>query len=202
MKTLAAIALSLSAAAVANAAIVTTAGACVQIGPPPFANFPTLAGPNAFAWDEQASVTVTGVFANMTTNPSTNGAPVPGLVTGTFNSHFVHFTGFVPSPAAAGTVVFDAPIAAVFYRDLELDNTDALFGAGGTTYPTTLVNRGTALPSFISINSNVLNFNLLANAAGIIDIEQIRVLTYPVPTPGAMALIGLGGLVVSRRRRV
>ena len=194
-------AVSLSLVGASQAAIVSVTGSVTQIAPPPIANFPTLVGALAQCWDETQNVkNSAGVLADITTNPGSSFTPTPGLVFGTFNSHFLHFSN-VPAPAfASGTITFDGPIVAVMFRDVTLDLSDGL-GALGTVYPTGQVGRGLNGQSNVSVLGNTLTFNLFGAATGALDIEQVRVLTHPVPAPGALALAG-AGLVLVRRRRV
>lgn len=192
--------IALFMAAASQGSIVSVVGQGTQIAPPTVANFPTLLGPLAQAWDEQQNVTISsGVLADITANPGSSLTPTPGVVVGTFNSHFLHFTG-VPAPGfAAGAITFDGPIVAVMFNDTTLDLSDYL-GAIGTTYPTGLVGRGLNSQSFVTVLGNTLRFNLFASTAGALEIEQVRVLTHPVPAPGTLALAA-GGLVMIRRRR-
>jgi MYXO-CTERM domain-containing protein len=137
-------------------------------------------------------------FLDMSTNPSTNILPVPGFLSGTVDSHFLHFEDY-SGVSVAGTVTFNAPIIGVIYRDLWLDNTDSQSGAFGTIYPTTIPGRGlNPAFSFIGINTNVLTFNFPVTP-GITGLEQVRIFT--VPGPGAFALAAAGGLIALRRRR-
>lgn len=198
--TIVAAALATLAAASAHAAIVGTTGVAMQIGNPPIANFPPLTGPNAFCWDEQQNVLVSaGAFADLTVNPGNSGSPTPGLVIGTFDSHFVHWADF-SGVNGTGTITFSGNIEAVMFNDIPLDLSDPTFGALGTAYPTGQALRGLNAQSFLSISGNTLAFNFMP-FPGAIEIEQVRVLTRPVPAPGAAALAGLGGLLVFRRRR-
>lgn len=188
------------AAGSANAIITSVSLPNIQIAPPPVANFPALAFPDAVAWDEQQGVVVSaGVFANLTVNPGNSGSPTPGLVAGIFDSHFIHWGSFT-GVAATGTVTFNNPIAAVIYGDTLLDLSDPTFGALGTVYPTGQVNRGLINNNFVSILGNTITFNFFPTV-GAVEVEQVRVLTRPIPAPGALALAGLGGLMVFRRRR-
>lgn len=200
MKNLTIVAAAAFLAAPALATISSTGLQCTQIAPPPIANFPVLFSNNAEAWDEQQNVITTGIMADMTVNPSNSGTPTPGVVTGLVNSHFVHFThGTVPT--VSGDIWFNEPIVGVIFNDTLLDNSDWI-GSGGTTYPTGQVGRGVnmAFGANIMINGNYMHFTL-TDFSPVIEISQIRVLTRPIPAPGAAALAGLGGLMVFRRRR-
>ena len=199
MKTL--IALSLTAAAaissLASGSITGTLGAATQISPPIVADVPFLMGPNVQVWDEQQNRTGL-VFADLTTNAGNSAFPTPGVLTGNFDSHFIHFTGG-SAGFASGTVFFSNTIAAVAWNDSNLDLTDATWGALGTTYPTGQVFRGMNTNGFLSVSGNAIHFNFNAlNPA--FEIEQVRVWTL-VPAPGACSLAAIGGLLAFRRRR-
>ncbi len=189
-------------AGVSSGAITSVAGMGAQIAPPPIADFPTLSGPFADAWDEQQNVTLPagGVLVDMFVNGGsmTSGAPTPGVVTGVVDSHFLHQTlGTVPS--TSGTVTFSGAILGVIYSDNLLDLSDFL-GAGGTVYPTGQVFRGMNPGGFLSASGNTLQWNF-QSFTGAIEIEQVRVLTRAIPAPGGVCLAGLGGLWGMRRRR-
>ncbi len=191
------------AAGVSSAAITAWSGQAQLIAAPVLADFPVLTGPLADAWDEQVNVTTPsgGVQVDMLVNGGfmTSGAATPGVVVGIYDSHFVHFTAGPNGFQAVGTVTFNAPIEAVIFSDTFLDFSDGIFGAGGTTYPTGQIGRGINPGTFLIANGNVLSFDFLG-IPGAIEIEQVRVLTR-VPTPGSVALGGLGVLVALRRRR-
>jgi hypothetical protein len=122
------------------------------------------------------------------------------VVAGPVSSHFIHLD--FPTPASViGTVTFNAPIIGVAFSDTFLDLSDAPCGALGTVYPTGFVGRGFNSVGLISINANVLRFEFRPTATGALDPEQVRVFTRGVPEPGALALLGLGGLTALRRRR-
>lgn len=198
--TLIATGIALSMAAASQGSIVSVLGAVTQISPPTIANFPTLNGPLAQTWDEQQSVNIsTGVLADITANPGSSLTPTPGVVSGTYNSHFLHFTGNAAIPPATGQITFDGPIVAVMFNDSTLDLSDFV-GAIGTTYPTGQVGRGIGPQSTLSVLGNTLRFTLAAGLNGALDIEQVRVLTQPVPAPGPLVLAA-SGLLMFRRRR-
>lgn len=188
------------AAGSAEASIVSTSGMCTQISAPVSALPGALTAFNAWAWNEQTNVSLTSMPVELSTNPSNSFFPIPGLLTANVDSHFIHFDG-LPGTVITGTVTFNKPILAVQYRDASLDLSDALVTTG-TAYPTTLPGRGFnnwTGSDFVDINGNLLTFQL--TCAGQPDLEQVRVFTHAIPAPGSAALMGLGGLVIARRRR-
>lgn len=192
-----------AAALPASAAITSVAGMTTQIGSPASCVPGALSGMTAFAWDEQTNVPVVSLSTNMINNPCPNpGAAIPGFLTGTYDSHFIHFEGIPGVIGAMGSVTFSAPIDGVIYRNLDLSATDPVFGSFGTTYPTGYPFRdiGVNGSNFFSINGNVLTFNL-SSFASVPAVVQLRVLTASVPSPGAACLAGLALASASRRRR-
>ncbi len=181
----------------ASAAVVSVFGAATLVGNPPIANSPPLFGPNAFVWDEQQGVSVSGLPCDMTVNPSNSTTPTPGPVFGFVDSHFIHISNNTGMPTIGG-VIFNNPIIGVAYDDLFLDVSDPVVGAFGTAYPTGQPFRGMQF-GVVSIVGNMLRFDIPV-VPGAIDMTQIRVYTQ-VPAPGAAALAGLGGLLIVRRRR-
>jgi len=208
MKTRISNALTLSTLAVlactavsASAAIVGVTGSTTLLGSPPLdCTIGQLTGVDAFAWDEQTNVPLVGQPVDMVNNPGTSGAPVPGFVTGNYDSHFLHFEAIPGVIGAIGTVTFSQPIDAVIFRAINLDGTDISLGSPGTLYPTGFGFRtiSTGNSSF-SINANTLSFNFFPNIP-VPALVQVRVLT-AVPAPSAAAALGLAGLVALRRRR-
>ncbi len=186
----------------ANASITSVTGSTVLLGSPPASCGPgALTGFTAYAWDEQQNVPLSVFGVDMTNNPGNSSLPVPGFVSGNFDSHFIHFEPIPGAIGVSGTVTFSSTIIAADFRALTLDASDGPLGAFGTTYPTGYPFRGLTSPnSFFSILGNTLTFNLVVMAPTI-DVAQIRVLTHAVPTPGTAALLGLAGLFATRRRR-
>jgi MYXO-CTERM domain-containing protein len=204
MKTLtlttASLLLAASLAAPAHAAITSVSGQTTYLNTPPAScTFGSLTGFTAYAWDEQQNFTTTGLYMDETQNPGGNATPIPGTLPGTYASHFIHFEPLPGAIGASGTVTFSDPIVGIMFVNTSLDNSDALCGAGGTTYPTTFPFRGLNSASTVSYIGNTLNFNIWV-AVPTSDVGQIRVITH-TPAPGAAALLGLGGLCMTRRRR-
>lgn len=183
-------------------AITGVAGQTTWLGAPPIACTPgALFGPNAFTWNEQQALVVSNVLCDMINNPGNSGGPVFGTVSGLVDSHFIHFEPNTAANIVTGQVTFAGKIRGVMFRQNTLDITDASLGSPGTLYPTGYGWRGLNGSSFFSINNNVLNFHFVGPIPTP-DLLQLRVLTeHVVPAPGAMACLGLGGLLAARRRR-
>jgi hypothetical protein len=186
----------------ASGAITSVTGNVIQIGAPASALPGALPGLNAWAWDEAQNVSLGGMPVDMITNPSSTSAPVFGVLSGVYDSHFLHFEG-TTGTVAFGTITFSGTIQGVQYRDQWLDLSDPLVTLG-TIYPTGMPFRGAvfnaSVGSFLSINNNVLTFQMLPTFQPN-DVEQVRIFTKPIPTPGATAALALAGLVGLRRRR-
>lgn len=207
MNTLAALSLTTSAlacsltCATASGAITGVTGMTTSLGTPPVSCVPgALIGGTVYAWNEQQNVLTSGVFVDMTNNPGVSSGAIPGVIAGNFDSHFLHLEDYSGVGPFTGSVTFSGQIIGVIFVNLTLDATDALFGAGGTTYPTGYPFRGLNTQSSFGISGNTLKFTLNA-LSPVPEVVQIRVLTHPVPTPASAALLGLGGLVATRRRR-
>jgi len=207
MKTLTSlVALSLLAAS-ANAAITGNTGMTTLIGAPLNAQQFNLTGMTAYCWDEQSGVTSSATLVNLSVPGGYSGpAANLGVISGTFDSHFIHFD---PSPNAgfvSGSVSFSTAIRGVIYDETLLSNTDATFGAGGTTYDTgsfmRSLNANAVGANFIAYAGNTINFQIGTGNPGQINrMIEIRVLTDAVPTPGTGAIALAGTLLAARRRR-
>jgi len=195
---------TLSLATAANAAITSVSGSTFwHLTPPVSAVAGALVTPVAHVWNEQQNVTVAGQAVN-TVGPGgfTGSTPYTGTVSGTFDSHFVHFDLASGVGVVGGSMTFSSNIVAVIYQDTLLDLTDPTFGWGGTTYATFMPFRshGAALNgSNYFIIGNTMQFTLAADTTT--RMIELRVLTQAVPAPGPLAMIGLGGLVATGRRR-
>ncbi|MBL9031199.1 MAG: hypothetical protein JNM80_05780 [Phycisphaerae bacterium] len=203
LRTALASAVVLAAAIPASASIIGTTGSAQQIAAPPSCFPGALINPLVQVWDEQQGRPSSATLCDMTVNASivtTGGVgATPGVISGVVDSHFIHYD-FPGGPAVSGTVTFSGTIVGVAYQDQFLDLSDG-FGAFGTAYPTGFTTRGWNQVGSIAISGNTLSFNFVPNAAGLIDPEQVRVFTQPVPTPGTAALAGLGALALIRRHR-
>lgn len=190
-----------------NAAITGVTGMATWLGTPPVnAQQFNLTGLTAYCWDEQTGVSTAAAMVNLQANGTYTGpAPFTGVLAGTFDSHFIHFD---PSPNGAtvtGSVTFSGNIAGVIYDGTFLSLTDGLFGAGGTAYDTGNPLRSMlgSVPgsNVLTINNNVLTFTLMTGVPGQINrMDEVRVLTV-VPAPAVASLLGLAGLISTRRRR-
>lgn len=191
----------------ATAAITAVSGNTTWLGSPPASAMPgALAGNNAFTWNEQSGVLLSNLTVNIlgSSGTYTGNTPYLNSLSGTFDSHFIHFDNASGIAFVNGSVTFSTKIVAVIYQDALLNISDPILGSFGTVYPTNMPGRsyGPALgATSITLATNTLFFNIFANAAAF-RLEELRVITeHAVPAPGALALVGMGGLVMARRRR-
>lgn len=208
MKThIAFVAASLVAVA-AQGSIISTSGQMTQIAPPPSLQTGQQAfGTYAVAINEKQNVLFNGVVDRL--NPAvgfnyTTSTLAPTFFSGLVNSHIIHFDDTnVGNPRVniVGTVTFNAPIIALIYTNTRLDQSDAQLGNIGTTiYPLGVGNRGFSVSYSGPDTARLLTpFTVQVTLGAAID--QIRVLTAPVPAPGTTALLPVAGLVATRRRR-
>jgi uncharacterized repeat protein (TIGR01451 family) len=172
----------------ALAAIVSTSGAVVEIAPPPSVEFDVFTDDFEIrAFNEQQGIVLS---EDLPVDISSEGTYqqeeelTPGTIpAGTkVYSHFIHFeqTGASESVTLAGSVKFDTAILGVITAYSNLDNTDRLFGAPGTRYPTGF-DEDRALEIFpfpefqdaITIGCNTVDVSFTAHEAT----DQMRVIT-------------------------
>lgn len=208
MKTLATFVAASLAAASAHGSIVSTSGQMTQIAPPPSLQVGQQAfGTYAVAINEKQNVLFNGVVDRL--NPVvgfnyTTSTVAPAFLSASVNSHIIHFDDTntsTPRVNVVGTVTFNSPIIGLIYINTRLNQSDAQLGNIGTTvYPFGVANRGFAVAYSGLDTARLLSPNTIQVTLGAA-IDQIRVLTLPVPAPGSMALLPLAGLAATRRRR-
>lgn len=178
------------------------------------------------AFNEQAQVTVSNLQVDTLVSLLAPGSftlagygPVgtPGSISGTFQSHLLHFDPRNDGPtidqitsgpfaAADGAVTFDAPIVALIFSQSRLDATDAIFGLSGILYPSGSGGNARDLEQhnaqsdriWLSADRQTLFYNWQVPGA----LDQVRVIT-AIPEPSALILAGLGlaGLACGQRYR-
>jgi hypothetical protein len=207
MNSLTSIVLLSLAAANAQAAITGNSGMTTFLATPPVnAQQFALTGITAYCWNEQSNVNSSATVVNLTA-PGTYTGPGAnvGVVSGLFESHFIHFDPGAAFGGVGGSVSFSSAIRAVIYDENLLTISDAPFGAGGTTYDTGNPFRstnGNALGgNVVTYAGNTINFQLGVFPGQVNRMVEIRVLTDVVPTPGTGALALAAALGATRRRR-
>lgn len=144
-------------------------------------------------FDEVQGLTLAGALEVYSYAASSNVILPVGTV---ISSHMVLFDP-VQTASGQADVTFDQPILGIIYLDLDLFNTHSLLGRAGVSYPGTNVTAYgfESTESALLVNANTLRFSATASNPG----DRFRVITYPAP--GALAMGGLGLVVVGRRRR-
>lgn len=189
-----------SFAGTAHAGISGVAGQTTWVTTPSgSATFGNMQGFNAFAWDEKQNVALS-LAVDQTNNGPDSGA-IAGTLSGTYHSHFIHWEPLPGAIGASGSVTYNDPIIGVMFTPLNLDNSDVPAGHTSVTYPTGYPFRGIGgfPPSTINVVGNTIHFNFQSMAPSN-QVVQVRVLTQ-IPAPGALSLLGVSGLIATRRRR-
>lgn len=201
--TIAAPALVAFLATAAQGSIVSTAFDAFQISPPPFASLGSINIPlGGIAWNERQAVTLSNVQVDQLGN-GTYGSGTGGVISGTFDSHLVHFDILTTGPlggVATGTITFSGNIAGVCILQNTLDATDLLAGSPSTVYPTSIPGRdsGIALGGYVIVSGSTLSYQILVGTG---EYQHLRVFT-ATPSPSSLAIGLLAAGVASRRRRV
>ncbi len=132
----------------------------------------------------------------------------------TINSYFIHQDTIGANPAdrvsSTFSVTFDEPILGVillgdfeFAFGTALDDSDFL-GEPGTAYikNSAGLTRGTleGAGDVITLSSDGFTLSgVITTQADLLD--QIRIITFPIPTPGSFALLTMAGLSFTHRKR-
>lgn len=196
-----------SLSTIAGASITGVSGTTTWLGAnPPNAQAFNLTGPNVYAWDEQAAA-VNSIGINLFGNGVYTGfSPYfAGFLTSPgVQSHILHYDPVNNPIAAAGSVTFSGTILGVIFDESLLTATDGVLGSLGTLYDTGNPARsfgGNILGnSSLTIAGNTLNYQITPSPGQINRMFEIRVLTL-VPTPGAVSLASMAGLLTLRRHR-
>ena len=232
------LAASHAGAALVNPATVPIAGVTVSgqlqtIAAPADVRFGVFeSNTTAFLWAEQANVTLTDPlfvtiipFQGITPQGvgSTNGLGQGSafydldtqagnwdgdLAAGTYSSYFLHMDKDGANQTFVGTMTFSQEIVGLVFNRFENCDTDLIFGAPGTIYPTSPCGDtrnfdlpGTANWLSLSADRKTLMFSQVVPH----DLDQVRILTAaaPVPIPAAVWLFSgaLGALRWVRRKQ-
>jgi hypothetical protein len=205
----------------AQAAVISVSAGSAQIVVPPLGtnlNNGNFTNPLVRAFNERQGVSVAGLGVNtlvsaVPAGDFVNAKGPAGSLTGTFNSHMLHFDrvgdgpfdtiDVLPGPAD-GFVTFDNPIAGLIFLDATLSGTDGLFGLGGLIYPTGggATARGLEGEDLIWLSADRRTLFYDWRIAGPFD--SIRVLTNTPEPTSVLVFAGLtlaGGAVLRRRMR-
>lgn len=147
-------------------------------------------------------------FGSYMNNGQLTNGTIPGVMTSIVNSYLIHFdpTSGAGGRTTSGYIDFNAPIYVITHPNNDIDQTDARFGMAGVTYGQGLSDRGFDLASndWFDIGNpaaGVWRLSFEANASTGMDEMRIIEIVGSIPTPGSVALLGLGGIAALRRRR-
>lgn len=180
MKTHLTLAAAALAAASAHASIVATSGQMIQVAPPPSLLLHALASrTNAFVINERQNAAFSGLVDVLSPSIGVDYTIVnraPTSYSGSVNSHVIHSDETNPSDPPVGNIV-------------------------GTVYPGGMPERGIQF-TFGGILDTVRLLDAYTVQVTLGEyLDQIRVLTSVIPSPGTAALLPLVGMLASRHRR-
>lgn len=186
-------------------AITAVTGDARLIGPPASATQSSFAsGQFVWCWNEQQSVRVSGLPVDVLGPAGTINSATPGTLSGVVNAHMLHhhFNFSWPLTPKRGTVTFDGPILGVIFETRTLNATDGVVGSLTTRYAPWELTRGALSPfQWFSFSGPTLTFEFQVSNGGFQDYAQVRVITAPVPAPGAGSGLVVGCVIGARRRR-
>ncbi len=186
-------ALAIAAGASADITSISNSG-IYHVSPPANIGMPNSIQSNVVqGFDEVQGLTLAGALEVYSYGAAANVTLGAGTV---ISSHMVLFDP-VQTASATADVTFDQPILGIIYLDLDLFNTHTLLGRAGVNYPGTNVTAYgfENTESALLVDAYTLRFTATASNPG----DRFRVITFP--TPGALALGGMGLVMAGRRRR-
>ncbi len=171
----------------------------------------------ATAFQEKQGLTLTDALPVDVSAPGTYSAAVsltPGsIAAGSKVDSFMFYTDPINNTGEkfAGSLTLDSNILGLIVLTKSLNQTDALLGAAGTTYPATDPNRGLEIfgtgDDSLTLSSDRRTVTFDFHTTGSVD--EVRVVTSAAPVPEASTMVSLGlllalsagGLVVAAKRR-
>lgn len=197
----------------ADAGIIATSGAVIQITPPASVEGGALESDSDIrVFAEKSNLTLAQSFAVNIKNPGTysglagpTGSLAAGLVIDSYMFHTDH-VGIPGGQSYDGSITFDTDILAVITGKSRLDSSDPVVGLPTVAYPTgvssidrgTLDSTGAGDVLTLSGNRRTFTFHISHSSD---NIEQFRIITEAVPEPASALLVMLGGLALGIRRR-
>lgn len=186
-------ALAIAAGAHADITSISNSG-IYHVSPPASIGLPNNNQSNVVqGFDEVQGLTLLGALSVFSYAANANVILDAGT---TISSHMVLFDP-VQNASATADVAFDQPILGIIFEDVPLFNTHALLGRPGVSYPGGVVSAYgfESTESAVLLDAYTLRFTATASNPG----DRFRVITFP--TPGALALGGMGLVMAGRRRR-